>query len=227
MDDVTALLEGLKCAKVLSKEIDYADYVALDLSVSNKFLKTKKLETAIDYQIFIQEYLNNNNAKIAYGGYKEIRNLYKQNEIFNNSNTYERNIHIGLDLWINASAPVFAALDGKLHSFKNNDLPGDYGPTLILKHNINGINFYTLYGHLSLDSLNNKNIGDEIKQGTQIATLGLPPVNGNYAPHLHFQIIIDIEIKKGDYPGVCNVKDLAYYSKNCPNPNLLLKINRL
>ena len=225
MEDIAVFLEELNCGKVISKEIDYTDYIALDLSVSNEFLKNEKLETAADYEIFIQKYLDRNNAKIAYGGYKEVRNLYKRSTVFKNSTSDERNIHIGLDLWINEKAPVFAALDGKIHSFQNNESLGDYGPTLILEHNINGFNFHTLYGHLSLDSLNDKSIGEEIKQGTQIATLGLPPINGDYAPHLHFQIIINMENKKGDYPGVCNVKDLDFYSKNCPNPNLLLKIN--
>lgn len=224
MKDLFDILSKTESAKVISKEIDYNDYVSLDLSVSNDKLATKKLATAKEYQDYIQEYLDLNNAKIAYGGYKEVRNLYKRSTVFNNSNSGERNIHIGLDLWINETTPVYAALDGKIHSFQYNDSLGDYGPTLILEHNISGVNFHTLYGHLSLDSLKNKTIGDEIKQGIQIATLGLPPINGDYAPHLHFQIIINMENKKGDYPGVCNEKDLDFYSKNCPNPNLLLKI---
>ena len=102
---------------------------------------------------------------------------------------------------------------------------GDYGPTLILQHKINGFTFHTLYGHLSLESLSDKKIGDKITKGEQIATLGLPPTNGDYAPHLHFQIIIDMENKTGDYPGVCSEKTLEYYANNCPNPNVLLKIN--
>jgi murein DD-endopeptidase MepM/ murein hydrolase activator NlpD len=67
-------------------------------------------------------------------------------------------------------------------------------------------------------------VGEIINKGEQIATLGLPPINGDYAPHLHFQIIIDMEGKTGDYPGVCNEKMLSYYIINCPNPNFLLKI---
>ena len=68
-------------------------------------------------------------------------------------------------------------------------------------------------------------MGDIVKKGEQIATLGLPPINGDYAPHLHFQIIIDMEGKIGDYPGVCNEKTLLFYKSNCPDPNLLLKIH--
>lgn len=77
---------------------------------------------------------------------------------------------------------------------------------------------------MSLDSLKDKSVGQKIAKGKQIATLGLTPVNGDYAPHLHFQIIIDMENKQGDYPGVCSSKTLAFYLQNCPDPNLLLKI---
>ena len=67
-------------------------------------------------------------------------------------------------------------------------------------------------------------MGDIVKKGERIATLGLPPINGDYAPHLHFQIIIDMEGKVGDYPGVCSEKTLPFYKSNCPDPNILLKI---
>jgi murein DD-endopeptidase MepM/ murein hydrolase activator NlpD len=46
--------------------------------------------------------------------------------------TEERNIHIGLDLWIKAGTPILSALDGKIHSFISAGF-GDYGPTIILE----------------------------------------------------------------------------------------------
>jgi murein DD-endopeptidase MepM/ murein hydrolase activator NlpD len=150
--------------------------------------------------------------------------LHLKNTVFNDNQSDERNIHIGLDLWIKAGTKVLAALDGQIHSFQNNTALGDYGPTLILKHQIENFTFYTLYGHLSLESLNNKKVGAIVKKGETIASLGSPPINGDYAPHLHFQIIIDLENKTGDYFGVCSKKDLHFYAKNCPDPNLLLKI---
>ena len=210
--------------KVISKEIDYRDYVALDLSENNEDLSNHKLETAQDYEKYIQNHLNKNNAKIAFGGYIETRNLYKRSSVFKDNKSDERNIHIGLDLWINEQAEIYSPFDGTIHSFRNNTSLGDYGPTLILKHEIDGFTFHTLYGHLCVESLSDKKIGDKIQKGQTIATLGLPPINGDYAPHLHFQIIIDMENKQGDYPGVCNSKDLDFYLENCPNPNLILKI---
>ena len=225
MQNFVDFLSHLESAKVIEPSIDYCDYVALDLSVSNTELNNHKLETAADYEVFIQNHLDKNNAKIAFGGYLETRNLYKRSTVFKNENTEERNIHIGLDLWINKSATIHAALDGIIHSFQNNIALGDYGPTIILEHEINEFKFYTLYGHLSEDSLLDKKEGQEVLKGEKIANLGLSPINGDYAPHLHFQIILDIEEKIGDYPGVCSENNLSFYKNNCPDPNVLLKIN--
>jgi murein DD-endopeptidase MepM/ murein hydrolase activator NlpD len=224
MKDILEILSKIKSVKVISNAIDYKDYVPLDLSVTNVNLFNQNLETAKDYEHYIQQYLDNHQAKIAFGGYQEHRNLYQRSPVFKNQESDERNIHIGLDLWINESAPIYAALDGTIHSFQNNDSLGDYGPTLILKHQIENFTFHTLYGHLSLSSLESKKIGNFVKKGEHIANLGLSPINGDYAPHLHFQIIIDMENKIGDYPGVCSSKKLAFYLENCPDPNLLLKI---
>jgi len=224
MNTIRDILQQSESAKVIANHIDYADYVALDLSVTNTDLAEQSLTAAKDYEHYIQHYLDNHQAQIAFGGYNETRNLYQRSAVFKNENTDERNIHIGLDLWINEAAPIYAALEGKIHSFQYNEALGDYGPTIILEHEIEGYKFHTLYGHLSLDSLKDKSVGQKIAKGEQIAELGLPPINGDYAPHLHFQIIIDMENKQGDYPGVCSSKTLAFYLQNCPDPNLLLKI---
>ena len=225
MQNIIELFSKINASKVISKDIEYRDYVALDLSIHNADLKNHTLETAKDYEIYIQNHLAKNNAKMAYGGYLEVRNLYQRSTVFKNDVSEERNIHIGLDLWINEQAPIFAALGGTIHSFQDNKSLGDYGPTIILKHKLDGTIFHTLYGHLSLESLHDKKIGDKIEKGQQIGNLGLPPINGDYAPHLHFQIIIDMENKKGDYPGVCSKERVSFYGENCPNPDFLLKIN--
>lgn len=156
----------------------------------------------------------------------ETRGIYERSNYFNNTDPYdERNIHLGLDLWIQAETPIFTPLDGIVHSYKNNTNYGDYGPTIILEHNLNDVKFYTLYGHLSLESLEGLTIGKIFEKGEQIATLGDASVNGDYAPHLHFQIINDLQDYQGDYPGVTSSRDIEFYRSNCPDPNLLLKIN--
>jgi murein DD-endopeptidase MepM/ murein hydrolase activator NlpD len=225
MISLEALFLDLKDIKVIDSTIPYSQYTPLDLSVSNVALSKLNITNASNFETFIENHLNKNNARVAYGGYNEIRNLYKRSTAFHDLNTDERNIHIGLDLWIKAGTPVLAALDGKVHSFQYNNNVGDYGPTIILEHQIQNLTFYTLYGHLSLESIASIKTGDFFTKGQQLATLGDSTVNGDYAPHLHFQIIKNIENNFGDYPGVCSKNKLNYYLDNCPDPNLLLKIS--
>ncbi|MCV9932775.1 peptidoglycan DD-metalloendopeptidase family protein [Flavobacterium sp. LS1R47] len=224
MTTLESVLQNLTPTKVIDTTIDYAQYIPLDLSISNQELANKKPQTATDFENYIENLLAPTKAKVAFGGYLEERNIYKRSENFNNSTTPERNIHIGLDLWIKAGTPVLAVLDGTVHSFKNNTSLGDYGPTIILKHTIENHIFYTLYGHLSLESIVNLKVGAVFQKEQILGTLGKPNVNGDYAPHLHFQIIKNIGDNFGDYPGVCSKIDLDYYTNNCPNPNLVLKI---
>ncbi|MBZ4035076.1 peptidoglycan DD-metalloendopeptidase family protein [Flavobacterium sp. 17A] len=224
MKPLTSILNSLPPTKVIDAEINLSEYTRVNLSASNKELVDAKLETSKDFEEYIFNYLKEKNAKVAFGGYIEGRFLYQRSSIFLSEFAPERNIHIGLDLWTDAGTHVLAALDGKVHSFKNNEGLGDYGPTIILEHDIENEKFYTLYGHLSLESIENLNVGDNFKKGEKIATLGEASVNGDYAPHVHFQIIHNIQDYWGDYPGVCNTKDLNFYIENCPDPNLLLKI---
>lgn len=224
MNTLETILSQQSDVRVIDSYIAYTDYIPLDLSVNSVELKHYKPNTSHEYEVFITDYLEKNNAQVAFGGYLEKRNLYERSSIFNSSQAVERNIHIGLDLWVNAHTPVLAALDGVIHSYNNNNNLGDYGPTIILKHVLNKCEFYSLYGHLSLESLDLLEIGQTVKKGKQIATLGDASVNGDYAPHLHFQIIYDLGSYQGDYPGVCSEKELNYYKNNCPDPNLLLKI---
>lgn len=210
---------------VLDASISRADYVPIDLSIHNQKLKAIDVSSSESLGLYINSYLEKNSAKVAYGGYLEPRNIYNRSLYFNTEvKDTQRNIHLGMDLWLPANAPVLAPLDAIVHSFKNNKNHGDYGPTIILKHQIDGYKFFTLYGHLSLDSIENLKIGQEIEKGQEIGRLGDASVNGDYPPHLHFQIIKDIEDYYGDYPGVCSKKDLDFYSENCLNPDLLLKL---
>lgn len=211
---------------VLDNDIPLSQYVSIDLSETNTQLHSFNVSSSEDWSVFINDYCNQKQAKVAFGGYNEKRNIYKRSNYFNQQNAdTERNIHLGLDLWIAAGTTVYAPLEGIIHSFAINANYGDYGPTLVLKHQVHDVIFYTLYGHLSLDSLADKKVGQPIQQGEPIATLGTAEVNGDYAPHLHFQIIRDMEGYNGDYPGVCNTKNLDKFLLNCPDPNVLLKLS--
>ena len=210
---------------VVSSVFSKDDYLAIDLSESNKELDTIDVSSSSAFDDYITDFLKQHNAQVAYGGYLEVRSMYRRSTHFNQQDpATERNIHLGLDVWCDAGTEILAPIPGRIHSYKNNKNYGDYGPTIILEHDYPEITFYTLYGHLSVASLDHIAIGQEVRAGDVIARLGDASVNGDYAPHLHFQIMKDLEGNSGDYPGVSSKSELARYQNNCPDPNLLLKI---
>lgn len=214
-----------KFTPIINPSYQRKDFVALDLSSSNQQLDINILQDPEAHHQQIQQFLTANKAKVAYGGYLEQRKLYDRSDYFQAENLEDkRNIHLGIDLWCEVGTEVLSPLDGVVHSFQENINFGDYGPTLILKHELRDHLFYTLYGHLSRESLQGKVMGQQVLAGEMIARLGSPKVNGEYAPHLHFQIIKDVQGKRGDYPGVASRSQLEFYKENCPDPNLLLKI---
>lgn len=209
---------------VVDTSIPFSEYIPISIAASNKELSFD-VSSSKEWEAYLENYFSKYKKTVAFGGYLEVRDIYSRSEHFNKlSEENQRNIHLGIDLWCDAGTDILAVLDGEIHSFKNNLNYGDYGPTIIVKHSIEGNEFYSLYGHLSLESLENISVGTKVKKGEKIGTLGDSSVNGDYASHLHFQLIIDIEDYKGDYPGVSSKKNLDYYKENCPNPNLLLKL---
>jgi very-short-patch-repair endonuclease len=135
-----------------------------------------------------------------------------------------RRLHLGIDIWGKPYTKVMAPLDGIVHSFAFNNAFGDYGATIILTHNMKGRTFHSLYGHLSLNSIKNIQEGERIRKGDVFCEFGIPFENGQWPPHLHFQLIIDMEGKKGDYPGVCRYSERQRYLDNCPDPDTILQM---
>jgi len=56
-----------------------------------------------------------------------------------------------------------------------------------------------------------------------IGNFGGMDENGYWPPHLHFQLMFDMEGKHGDYPGACRYSEKDKYLKNIPDPQLILK----
>jgi 4-aminobutyrate aminotransferase-like enzyme/Ser/Thr protein kinase RdoA (MazF antagonist) len=164
-------------------------------------------------------------ARVGIGRYNEARLLYTS-DVFKSNDGERRTIHIGIDLFMKAGSPVFAPLDGVIHSFANNAAPLDYGPAIIVQHEADEgrVTFFTLYGHLSEDSLEGLHTGKLVKRGDRIASIGAPPTNGGWPPHLHFQIICDMLGKQGDFPGVAPASQREVWLSICPDPNLILGI---
>ena len=220
MTEFKALLNTLDCHPVLDISNASISHQLLDLSIDNQDL----IDVDVSSSTELGRYIHNlsNIPTLYYGGYLENRAIYYRSSHFD-STEEKRDIHIGVDLWYAAGTPVFSPIDGKVHSMALNEGLGNYGPTIILEHSIDDFKFYTLYGHLDLASLDHVQVSQQISKGEVIGWLGDKSVNGDYPPHLHFQVIKDIGNYKGDYPGVCCKSKLEYYKFNCPDPLILLK----
>ena len=198
----------------------------LDFTVSNKELSGDIVENIDLFSAYITKQLHAAGAKYGIGGYNEHRTVYSRSKVFDAAEPGEepRRLHLGIDIWGDAGTTVFAPMDGMVHSFAFNDQYGDYGATIIVYHEIDGHSFHSLYGHLSLKDLDGLTEGKKIKAGELIAHFGEPNENGHWPPHLHFQLIMDMEGKKGDYPGVCKFSEREKYLDNCPDPDMILNL---
>jgi len=201
--------------RLFSEALSPANSLALDLSVTNSELSSSIYGNIDAFCEYIDSKLV---GKIGLGGYLEHRVIYESHENFATDSADFRNIHLGMDFWTNAGTPVFAPMDGVVHSFQVNAGSGNYGPTVLLYHPAE--NIHTLYGHLAGEDLANLQIGDFIAKGQKLCHLGKTHENGGWPPHLHFQLIRDMQGMAGDYPGVCSQRDVEFYRNNCPDPQL-------
>jgi peptidoglycan LD-endopeptidase LytH len=198
----------------------------MDFTSTNATLTSEIFDDTERFSEYVEDILEDSGAAYGIGGYGELRTVYSRSKIFDSADMYEepRRLHLGTDIWGKAGTPVFAPLGGMVHSFAFNDHYGDYGATLILSHQLDGFPFYTLYGHLSLADIEKATEGQYINRGQQVGSFGVPNENGHWPPHLHFQIILDMGYKEGDYPGVCKYSEREKYLTNSPDPDIVLQM---
>jgi 4-aminobutyrate aminotransferase-like enzyme/Ser/Thr protein kinase RdoA (MazF antagonist) len=166
-------------------------------------------------------------VSVAIGRYNEARLLYTSPLFIRSGFPTEdnRTVHLGVDIFMEGGSPVYAPLDGEIFAFANNQAQLDYGPVIILQHRTGaGDAFYTLYGHLSLDSLAGLEQGQKIARGETVGRIGTAVVNGGWTPHLHFQVILELLGMGCDFPGVVRAGERELWSQLSPDPNLILAI---
>ncbi|HEY6359294.1 MAG TPA: phosphotransferase, partial [Vicinamibacterales bacterium] len=167
-------------------------------------------------------------AALGAGGYDEARVIYRADAFATGALCDERRtIHIGLDLTLPAGSPLYAPLDGTVHGFDDAAARLDYGPVIVLRHEVDGderLMFYTLYGHLDRRSLDGLHQGKRFKAGERFAAVGAPPDNGDWWPHVHVQVITDLLDVPCNFNGVAPASQRRAWLSLSPDPNLLLGI---
>ena len=202
---------------LIDPQIGARGYFPIDLSVDNPHWDQYDVSNLAIFEAYLELQRKDTDRYVAYGGYLEQRALYRNSARFQKGVT--RDIHLGIDLWAPAGTNVHAFMDGTIHSFANNDDHGNYGPTLILEHDWKGEKLYSLYGHLSVESMAGWEVGLRFRESEIIATLGTPHENVGYSPHLHFQLMNTILDYRGDFPGVAATAELETYRDIIIDPN--------
>ena len=231
-------------APVLPPALAAGPHTIFDLSVGSRWLGTTGNLDARGWTDLIFGHMSANGAAVGVGRYDEARRWYDSDAfaIDGEDGLERRTVHVGIDLFAEPGTPVHAPFAGTVHSFRDNDARLDYGPTIVLRHKADGCGargtgeaadsgavgeWYTLYGHLSRDSLAGLQPGQGIAAGEEIGRVGPYPENGDWAPHLHFQLMTDLLGRKGDFPGVAPPSQRAVWLSLSPDPNLVLGIPEL
>ena len=203
--------------------------VGLDLSAGSTLVSSDPADNAAEpFARRVFAAMREAGARIGVGGYDEARLIYATDAFAGGAVTDERRtVHLGIDLTLAPGSPLYAPLDGTVHGFE--DAPGrlDYGPVIVLRHETTGaepLAFYTLYGHLDRESLEGLSIGQLITAGTRFATIGAPPNNGDWWPHVHVQIITDMLDVPCNVNGVAPASQRATWLSLSPDANLILGI---
>ncbi|NCT93526.1 MAG: peptidoglycan DD-metalloendopeptidase family protein [Chitinophagaceae bacterium] len=220
----SALFKGYPFEPVVPFNRNTQRLCRMDFTETNSRLTAEMIMDIQAFSAYVEAEISAAGAVYGIGGYNEHRTLYSRSAVFNGSAdaAEPRRLHLGIDIWGAAGTPVSAPMKGTVHSFAFNDQYGDYGATIILEHTWEDLHFHSLYGHLSLRDLHGLYAGKPVSAGEVIAHFGESNENGYWPPHLHFQLIRDMQELKGDYPGVCRYSERKQYLENCPDPAFML-----
>lgn len=220
---------GHRAAPLTGHDLKTTTVLGLDLSAGSTIVSSNPADNAAEpFARRLSAALEEAGATIGAGGYDEARLIYAAPAFGNGWVTDERRtVHIGLDLTLLADSPLYAPFDGIVHGFEDATTRLDYGPVIVLRHDIPGeaaLTFYTLYGHLSRQSLEGLREGQPVKAGERFAAVGAPPENGDWWPHVHVQVITDMLDVPCNFNGVAPASQRATWLALCPDPNLMLGI---
>jgi len=207
---------------------DDRQMLLLDTSISSPYISVVE-----DYDVErmcrgLNRALEDSNTTTGIGRYDEYRLIY-QSEAFNDMTGHKRTLHLGIDIFQPAGSNVYCPLDATVFSVADNNEEFDYGGTVILKHKVTcetygQLTFFTLYGHLSPDSFSELKVGAVIAAGSLVGCMGRPDENGNWPPHVHFQIVTDMLDEVSTFVGVGSHAHRNVWLSLCPDPNLILRL---
>ena len=183
------------CIPSNPKMIETYDYIVQDFTTGqnkddNKVSLEggKKVPQLLSSKEEAIEYAKHQKASKRYdvGRYDEDRRGMYTSDLFGSGDdesisNSRRTVHVGLDIGAPVNTNVYAFTEGEIHSVGYNSDLGDYGHVIVIAHTLqNGKIVYALYGHLSKKSIVGKFVGQAIKRGQLIGSLGNTAENGGW-----------------------------------------------
>jgi 4-aminobutyrate aminotransferase-like enzyme/Ser/Thr protein kinase RdoA (MazF antagonist) len=222
--------QGNSGSSVVEADLRAAPLYVFDLSAGSLMLGADPAKAEVhSLTRTIFERMEQERVVIGIGRYNEARLLYTAPQYAGEEaqRSERRTIHLGLDVFVVPGTQVCAPLEGVVHLLAENTMGLDYGPLVILRHETGeGGEFFTLYGHLTRETLRNLKPGQAIQRGEAFAHVGTLHENGGWPPHLHFQVILDLLDRGAEFPGVARASERSTWTGLSPDPNLLLGIPR-
>lgn len=214
----------------LLDEAPTACIAPISLAPDSPWIRNIRTENGVfDLIVDLDSWRSAHPNEIPAGGYLEPRPIYGHPDFTlpGNDGPESRTVHLGLDVWLPEGTPVLAPFPGKVVLVANDDAPNGYGGLTILEHSWGNAAFYTLYGHLDPNVSQVLPLGGIVEKGDKIGVLGGDNVNGNWPPHLHFQILLSLLGHTKDFPGVARHREIGIWADLCPDPNLFLQCGAL
>ena len=115
--------------------------------------------------------------------------------------------HLQTDRRGEPTDPIMATADGTVMYINKRSGLSNYGNYIVIRHIVEGLEIYSLYGHLSAVRADLK-AGETVKAGEVIATMGRTSSNeaiAKYRAHVHFELNVLI-----------NDNFAAWYKRNAP-----------
>ncbi len=227
---VCKLLASVPVAAILDKPFSELPVRVVDLSVDSDEGESIEAATSwqnVDVAQFPKREVDSAGRRfVSIGQYDEVRAVYSADQFVceTDAGDERRSVHLGIDVFGPPGMTIRTPLDGDVYGLADNDAALDYGPTVILSHTIEGEKLFSLFGHLSRASLSGMEVGQRLRAGDVVGEVGDQAENGGWAPHLHFQLMLDMLGESNNFPGVARPSMRRVMTSSCPDPNLLLRI---
>lgn len=162
--------------------------------------------------------------RIGIGRYAENRGIYDHPDAPREANP--RKIHHAIDIFLPAGTEVLCPYPGTIEDFANDTDHHGFGGILILRHETDqGVPFWTFYGHLAPGELTGLKRGQNVTKGAVIGKLAAEAENGDWPPHLHFQLMTHLMGWDAlEVIGISWASQWELWREICPNPNIILNV---